>query len=159
MSSDTLTMEELGPAHPIVREATFRALGCKLEPSEIQKFLDKAASPQTPSPIGATANVDIAIWGKCKCDPDGQPWRYDNSIWGGPAYFGSSIGFMYTAYDSWDAFFQNTSSCHVQGIASGGGILQINWFNRDSVPVGQFNGAAGGVGLLEAGGSGGWTRK
>jgi len=157
MSIDTLTMEELGPSHPIVREASFRVLGRRLEASEVQKFLDNASGTRVPAPIGATADVNIAIWGKLKCYPDGQPWKYDISIWGGPAYFGSSIGFMYTAYETWDAFFQNVTSAHVQGIASGGGILQINWFNGNGTPVGQFNGAAGGIGLLEAGGSGGWT--
>ena len=157
MTNDTLTMQELGPSHPIVREATFRSLGRRLDASAVQKFLDEAAGPQAPAPIGATAQVNIAIWGKVNVDPDGQPWRYDQTIWGGPAYFGSSIGFMYTAYDNWDAFFRNVTSVHAQGIASGGGILQINWFNSNSTPVGQFNGAAGGIGLLEAGGSGGWT--
>jgi hypothetical protein len=154
--SQTLTQQDLRPTHPLVREATHRAMKARLEADEVQKFLDQAVSATAPAPIGATATVNIAIWGKVQCDPDGQPWKYDTTIWGGPAYFGSSIGFMYTAYDTWDAFFRNTSSVHVQGVTSGGGILQINWFNQSGTPVGQFNGVAGGIGLLEAGGSGGW---
>ena len=157
MTTDTLTMEELGPSHPLVRESTYRLLGRRMDAAQVQRFLDKASGAGVPSPIGATADVNIAIWGKLKCNPDGQPWKYGITVWGGPAYFGSSIGFMYTAYDTWDAFFQNVTSAHAQGIASGGGILQINWMNGDGTPVGQFNGAAGGIGLLECGGSGGWT--
>jgi hypothetical protein len=71
----------------------------------------------------------------------------------------TKVGFMYTAYETWDAFFNNVTSAHVQGIAVEGGILQINWFNASGTPVGQFNGVAGGIGLLEAGGEGKWQRK
>lgn len=157
--AQALTTADLLPTNPIVRDSTIRALGSRVDASEVKNFLDKAASDATPAPIGATASVKIAVWGKVTCDPDGQPWRYDQTIWGGPAYFGDSIGFMYTAYDSWDAFFRYVTSVHCQGIAEAGGILQINWFNGNGVPVGQFNGAAGGIGLLEAGGSGGWSHK
>jgi hypothetical protein len=66
---------------------------------------------------------------------------------------------MYTAYDSWDAFFRNVTSAHAQGIAEAGGILQINWFIENGTPVGQFNGAAGGIGVVECGGSGKWQKK
>jgi hypothetical protein len=152
------TSDELLPTHPLVRDTTIRVLGQRLDAGEVKTFLDKASSTAVPAPIGATANVNIAIWGKVHCEPDGQPWVFDTSIWGGPAYFGSSIGFMYTAYESWDAFFQNVTGVHVQGVISGGGILQINWL-AGQTPVGQFNGAAGGIGVLEAGGDGRWTHK
>ena len=157
--STTLSEQELRPTHPLVQEATIKALKVRIEPGEVQKFLNQATSAAAPAPIGATASVNIAIWGKVKCDPDGQPWRYDTSIWGGPAFFGSGIGFMYTAYDNWDAFFRSVTSVHTQGIISGGGILQINWFNAGGTPVGQFNGVVGGIGALEAGGSGTWQSK
>ncbi|SDN59236.1 hypothetical protein SAMN04489726_7319 [Allokutzneria albata] len=157
--AEALAANELGPHNPIVRAATVHSLGRRLDPGEIEKFLDDMVSASVPAPIGATASVKIAIWGKVDCDPNGQPWSYDASIWGGPAYFGQAAGFMYTAYQTWDAFFRNVTSVHVQGIASAGGILQINWFNHSGTPVGQFNGAAGGVGVLEAGGSGGWSHR
>ena len=157
--TDVLTEEQLAPTNPLISESTVKVFERRFDAGAVQEFLDKTASPSTPPAIGATASVDIAIWGKARCSPDSQPWLYDNTIWGGPAYFGTSTGFMYTAYDSWDAFFKNVTSCHCQGIAEGGGILQINWFNASAVPVGQYNGVAGGIGLLEAGGSGGWVHK
>ncbi|OAA27819.1 hypothetical protein UG55_1007147 [Frankia sp. EI5c] len=156
--SQTFTERELTPENPLLRDATVEALTPRVEPQEIQKFLELAASVSTPAPLGATGSVNIAIWGTVDCKPQGQPWKYNTEIWGGPAYFGSAVGVMYTAYDTWDAFFRNVTSVHAQGIAEGGGILQINWMNSSGVPCGQFNGAAGGVGLLEAGGSGGWQR-
>lgn len=157
--TQTLTEHDLRPTNPLVQQATMAAMKGRVEPGEVRKFLDQAASDSVPAPIGATASVNIAIWGKVQCDPDGQPWKYDTTIWGGPAYFGSAVGFMYTAYETWDAFFRNVTGVHTQGIISGGGILQVNWFNGDGTPVGQFNGVAGGIGLLEAGGSGEWQRK
>ncbi|MFB9909697.1 hypothetical protein [Allokutzneria oryzae] len=154
-----LSPSELSPTHPALRAATIHSLGRRLDASEIQKFLEDLVSSSVPAPTGATASAKIAIWGKVTCEPDGQPWQYDTTIWGGPAYFGSSVGFLYTAYRSWDEFFRNVTSVHVQGIISGGGILQINWFNQGGTPVGQFNGAAGGIGVLEAGGSGRWSHR
>lgn len=157
--TQTVSEQDLRPTNPLLQEAMIKALKQRRSADEVQEFLNRAVSATVPSPIGATATVNIAVWGKVQVDPDGQPWKYDATIWGGPAYFGSSVGFMYTAYDAWDAFFQNVTSVHVQGIVSGGGILQVNWFNSSGLPVGQFNGVAGGIGLLEAGGSGKWQHK
>jgi hypothetical protein len=154
-----LSERELSPLNPIVQAATMHSLSRRIEVSEVQQFLDKMVSAEVPAPIGATASVRIAIWGKVTVEPNGEPWTYDTSIWGGPAYFGQSAGFMYTAYGTWDEFFRNVTSVHVQGVASAGGILQVNWFNHSGTPVGQFNGVAGGVGVLEAGGSGGWSHR
>ena len=83
-------------------------------------------------------------------------YYYDVDSWGLGAQGGTSLGVMYTAYDNWEAFFQNVTSYHVQGIADAGGILQVNWFISNGTPVGQYNGAMAGVGALEAGGSGKW---
>ena len=153
------TAQDLRPTRDIVQKATLKALRGRVDEGEVRRFLEKAASNDVPAPIGATASLKIAVWGKLGCDPDGQPWKYDITVWGGPAYFGESVGFMYTAYETWDAFFRYVTGAHVQGIAEAGGILQINWFNESGVPVGQFNGAAGGIGLVEAGGSGTWQKK
>lgn len=155
---ENLTAQDLRPTSDIVQEATLKALQGRIKEDEVRRFLNEVVSDSVPDPIGATASVNIAIWGKLVCEPDGQPWKYDITVWGGPAYFGGSAKFMYTAYNLWDVFFRNVTSAHVQGIASGGGILQVNWFNESGTPVGQFNGAAGGIGRLEAGGSGKWQR-
>lgn len=157
--SDQMTAQKLDPSAEVIRAATLKTLKGQVEEADIQKFLKEATSASAPPALGATANLNIAVWGKLKCDPDKQPWKYDITVWGGPAYFGSSVGFMYTAYNTWDAFFNSVTSAHAQGIISGGGILQINWFNSSGTPVGQFNGAAGGIGLVEAGGSGRWEKK
>jgi hypothetical protein len=151
------TTEELQPTNPAVQEAT-RALLERRDDVDVQEFLEKLGA-DTPSPIGATVDLKIAVWGKLHVEPDGQPWVWDSTVWGAGAYIGSAVGFMYTAYDSWDAFFQNCTAVHVQGIDVGGGILQVNWFNSSGVPVGQFNGAAAGAGAIEGGGSGKWTHK
>jgi hypothetical protein len=159
MSQSTTTAEQLHPSNPQLREAAKKALETQIPEKDVQTYLDKVGSAATPAPIGATIDLKLAVWGKLLVEPDGQPWKYDNTVWGGPGYIGSGVGFMYTAYDSWDAFFQNVTSCHVQGIDVGGGILQVNWFISNGTPVGQFNGAAGGIGAVEGGGSGKWTHK
>jgi len=160
MSDDKqMTAQALRPDQNELKEATLQALGKRVDEKELQEFLAKASSDSAPDPIGATASLDLAVWGKLKCDPDKKPWKYDITVWGGPAYFGTAVGFMYTAYTSWDAFFANVTSAWVQAGAAGGGFIQINWFNKDGVPVGQFNGASGGAGVAEAGGSGKWQKK
>ena len=156
--SQQVSSDELAPTSDRIRQLTVDRLSAQLSEQELDDYLSKLGEG-APAPIGATVDVKIAVWGKVSVDPDGQPWKYDNTIWGGPAYFGSSVGFMYTAYDSWDAFFQNVSSCHIQGVDVGGGVLQVNWFIPNGTPVGQFNGVAAGAGLVEGGGSGKWQHK
>lgn len=162
--TDPTTDKIFRPDLDALRQATIKALQPQIGDAQASDFVAKLSGANAPPPVGATANVTIAIWGKCTCDPDNKnpavkAWKFDQTAWGGPAYGGSSVGFLYTAYNDWDAFFRNVTSFHCQGIASGGGILQINWFNKSGTPVGQFNGAAGGIGLLEAGGKGGWEKR
>lgn len=157
--SNQLTAQQLHPTSDVIRAATIKSLKDRVKEDEIEKFLSETASASAAPVLGAVTTVNIAVWGKLSCEPDKEPWKYDITIWGGPAYFGTSIGFMYTAYTDWDAFFKNVTSAHVQGIASGGGILQVNWFISNGTPVGQFNGAAGAIGLVEGGGSGKWQKK
>jgi hypothetical protein len=154
--SNTLIANDLRPDQEAIADATVRAFKGRVDEDEVRRFLKAAA--ETPAPIGATASLKLAVWGKLyvSCEADGRKCVYDQTAWGGPAYFGDSVGFMYTAYDSWAAFFANVTGFHVQGIAEGGGILQVNWFIANGTPVGQFNGVAGGIGAVEAGGSGGW---
>ena len=152
--------EILKPNIEAVQAATLRAFKGKVKDDEVNRFLDAIASSAVPAPIGATASLTFAaIYGVVKCEPRGQPWEFDADVWGVGAAAISSVGFMYTAYENWDAFFSLTTAFHVQGIAVEGGIFQINWFNESGVPIGQFNGAAGGMAVFEAGGSGKWKKK
>ncbi len=147
------------PNFETVKAATLRAFKGKVKDHEVNRFLDTIASSAVPAPIGATASLTFAaIYGVVKCEPRGQPWKFDADVWGVGAAAISSVGLMYTAYENWDAFFSLTTAFHVQGIADAGGIFQINWFNKSGVPIGQFNGAAGGIAVFEAGGSGKWKK-
>ncbi|GIG39000.1 hypothetical protein [Cellulomonas phragmiteti] len=159
--STTIDDDRLRPDDPAVRRRAEETLGARLDEGAAADFVSSLTAPSAPAPIGATASLNLAVWGKVEVTtdgPDGQRWSYHTTVWGGPAYFGSSVGFLYTAYDSWSAFFANAHAVHVQGITSPVGVLQVNWFNRDGTPVGQFNGAAGGIGLVEAGGDGSWRQ-
>src|ERR1700730_2085287 len=147
-----LTEKDLLPTSPVVEQATIRALKGRVEADEVRKFL-REASRSEPGALGATASVNIFIWGKVKCYPE-APWHYDTTIWGGPAASIESVGFIYTAYRTWDDFFRNVTGVHLQCDST----LQINWF-ADGTPVGQFNGAATGNAHFEAGGEGKWQRK
>jgi hypothetical protein len=152
-----LTENDLLPTSLVVEQATIKALKGRVEADEVRKFLREASRSVAPA-LGATVSVNIAIWGKVKCCPTDTPWHYDATIWGGPAFFGESVGVMFTAYDTWDRFFANVTGVWVQGVADGAGLLQVTWF-ADAVLVGQFDGLAGAIGLLEAGGEGRWQHK
>lgn len=152
--------EILAPNSDVVKPATMRALKGRVKEGEVERFLDTAASSTVPGPISATASLIFAvIYGVVKCEPRNEPWLYHADVWGLGGAGISTVGLMYTAYDTWDGFFSLTTAFHVQGIADGGGIFQINWFNKDGVPIGQFNGAAAGIGVFEAGGGGKWKKK
>jgi len=161
--SDALAASEelLAPTREPIRAATLARLP-KLpgvDQSAVAGFPDKLAA-SVPAPLSAKASLIFAvIYGKLTVDGLPDPyakWHFNADIWGIGATGGTAIGIMYTAYDSWAAFFASVTAYHVQGIASGGGILQVNWFNKSGVPVGQFNGAMAGAGGLEAGGPGTW---
>ena len=164
--SEILTPERediLAPDHEIIQSHTLRGLrGLRgvADDDEIKEFQKKLASDNVPAPISASASLTFALfYGVIKCEPKAQPWRFDEDVWGVGAAAIASVGFMYTAYDNWDAFFRNTTAFHVQGITDGGGIYQINWFNRSGTPIGQYNGAAGGIAAFEAGGAGKWKKR
>lgn len=154
--NENVSAETMSMAHAELRQATEVALGQQVPRPDLDANLSALTSAQAAPAIGATASVKLAIWGKIEVETDGQPWKYDETIWGGPAYVGSGVGFMYTAYETWDAFFRNVSSFHAQRVDAGGGVFQVNWFISNGTPVGQFNGVAGGVGVFEAGGAGTW---
>ena len=162
--SDTLVAERaelLSPESKLIREGTIRNLGrmARIDTADAMKFSDDLLKGAP----ALSAKADIifgAIYGKLTVSDLPSPYQkkvYKSDVWGVGATGGTSIGVMYTAYSDWSAFFKNVTSCHVQGIADGAGILQVNWFISNGTPVGQFNGAMAGAGGLEAGGSGKWT--
>lgn len=157
----TPNTELLSPNTDVIRPATIAALKALrgVDDAAATQFPEKLAAT-VPAPLSAKASIIFALFfGKLTVDGLPEPyqkWKYDVDVWGGGATGGTAIGLMYTAYDSWDAFFRNVTSFHVQAIAEGGGILQVNWFIANATPVGQFNGALGGLGALEAGGPGVW---
>lgn len=161
--TDLVTPELIRPTEPAIASATIGALGSL-------RGVDHAAARALPGKLAASgapvlqAKADIihvVIYGdltvRVQTDPY-QAYEFHESSWGLGAAGGTALGFMYTAYNSWDAFFANVTSYHVQGIAEGGGILQVNWFIANGTPVGQFNGAMAGAGGLEGGGPGRWKR-
>ncbi len=107
----------------------------------------------------ANAQVTVTsafIYGTVQCKIESLKKEFDGTHWGiGLAGF-AATGVVYTAYNDWTAFFDNAKGYHVQSAGVAGGVVQINWFNGDGVPVGQFDGIAGGVGAMEVGGSGSW---
>ena len=110
----------------------------------------------------ASAKVTVTaafIYGTVQCEIESQRKVFDGTHWGiGLGGFGAT-GVIYTAYNNWQGFFDNAKAYHVQSAGVAGGIVQVNWFNSDGVPVGQFDGIAGGVGAMEVGGSGSWKNK
>ncbi|HEX7118215.1 MAG TPA: hypothetical protein VF212_05475 [Longimicrobiales bacterium] len=159
------TTRQLLPTDEVVKAATLRALKGEafrgaLGDEEIERFLNEAVGAGVPSPIQAEGDLKfIAIYGKITCQPSPDPWKkyyMDETAWGIGGSMITSLGFMYTAYETWDAFFKNTTAYHAQGIADAGGIFQINWFNSSGVPVGQYNAAAGGIAVFQCGGSCTW---
>lgn len=143
----------------VAQAATRHAFKGKLNDEEVERFIDATTGSASgiPSPITATGSAYFGlIFGVVKCTPASQPYTFEEKAWGIGASAGSGAGLIYTAYDSWDAFFKNTAGYHAQGIADGGGILQINFFNSSAIPIGQYNGVAGGIGVFECGGKGTW---
>lgn len=109
------------------------------------------------APLSAQVNVATAFfYGTVECVVNSKKKRFSGKHWGfGLAGFGS-IGCLYTAYYDWDSFFREAKGYHVQCIGAAGGFVQVTWFSESGVPVGQYNGVAGGIGAMEVGGSGEW---
>lgn len=149
------------------KDATIKALAGKVKDEDIETLLKRIPAEVAvsdvlgaPSPSEAKAELyTVAVYGYVKCTPTNLDHEFEANHWGIGLAAMASYGFMYTAYNSWDALFRETSGYHAQGIADAGGILQITWFNGSGVPIGQFNSAAGGIGVFEVGGSGSWKKK
>jgi hypothetical protein len=167
---DILTQTQAPEFVKTIRNATNKALKGKVSEDDIHKLLSSMGEETTeagmlkgihvPSPAEATAELyTIAVYGYVKCSPTHLPYYFEANHWGIGLAAMRCYGFMYTAYENWDALFNETRGYHAQGIAEAGGILQITWFNGKHQPVGQFNAAAGGIGVFEVGGSGRWHKK
>ena len=159
MKEDLLSNQEFMQA---CKNAAYNALNGIVDEEELKKFLEAPSNAAVPKPIWAEATLGvIGIFGGIGCKPEkseNQPWKFDATVWGlGGAVF-KGIGFIYTAYTSWEAFFERTAGFHAQGVADMGGIFQINWFNKGGVPVGQFNSISGGLGAFQVGGQGKWVK-
>lgn len=149
------------------KDATIKSFAGKINDEDIKKLLncmpEETASYDelgVPTPAEAKAELyTVAIYGYVKCTPTKLDHEFEANHWGLGLTAMAAYGFMYTAYDSWKALFSETRGYHAQGIADAGGILQINWLNGSGVPVGQFNAAAGGIGVFEVGGSARWKKK
>jgi hypothetical protein len=144
----------------VVQAATLRALKGKVNDGELKRFVDLGAAVGVPAPIRASGSLwATVIYSGMKCEPTGYPYYFEEGGWGLGLGIVTTGGILYTAYETWDAFWQETAGYHAQGISEGGGILQFNFFNSSGVPVGQFNGVAGGIGAFEFGGTGKWKKK
>lgn len=162
--SDTLLAEKenLKPTSHVIAPATVKSLKSLrgVDAAEAASFPRKLEASGAPVLSAKASIIFVAFYGKLSVDGLPSPYqrrKFEVDSWGLGATGGTSIGVMYTAYDNWDAFFRNVTSYHAQGIADGGGFLQVNWFIANGTPVGQFNGAMAGAGGLEAGGPGKWT--
>jgi len=148
------------PTNPNFDEATSNLKNLRgVEAASVDSYAEKLAVSAAPALSAKADIIFAAFYGNLTMKILADPYKkkyYDESVWGAGATGGTAVGIMYTAYNNWDAFFKNVTSFHVQGIAKGGGFLQVNWFISNATPVGQFNGAMGGLGLLEAGGPGKW---
>ncbi|MEM6793352.1 MAG: hypothetical protein AAF725_05190 [Acidobacteriota bacterium] len=153
------TASNLMPTQDALRELTDKALGDRVDRKELDRFYDLVGSGSGAEVLGATASLKIFVWGVLHCEPYDKPYSFDAEVWGAGASAVESVGFMYTAYTEWGPFFRDTTAFHVQGAAVEGGVLQINWFRKDGLPIGQYNGVAGGIGAFEAGGAGTWNRR
>ena len=148
------------PTDPNFQKATSNLKNLRgIDAASIDSYAEKLATT-TASVLAAKADIIFALfYGNLTVKITTDSYKNKNGdvdIWGIGAAGGTSIGMMYTAYDNWDAFFMNVTAYHVQGVAEGGGFLQVNWFISNGTPVGQFNGAMGGAGALEAGGAWKW---
>lgn len=120
---------------------------------DVEKVKTGLDAPNSSAKVNVTAAF---IYGTVSCEIDSQHKRFDGTHWGiGLAGF-AATGIIYTAYNDWQTFFNNATAYHIQSAGVAGGVVQVNWFNGSGIPVGQFDGIAGGAGAMEVGGSGSW---
>ena len=142
----------------IADAATRRTFEGKMDPQEIETFLNVMRSEYTPSPLFATAELNaIVVGGQVLCKPNAS-YHFNHIVWGLGVSDVQSIGALYTAYSNWDDFWKNSSSFWAQGLADDGGIYMITYFDDHHAPTGQFVGPCSGIALFEGGGKGHWHK-
>lgn len=166
MSKELQQENDLASVH---REATIKALKGKVDDAELQSFLQKMddsrnllGTSNDDRCIEATGSIIVAaVYGKVKCEISSLPYVFDASVWGIGAAGFTALGTIFNAYDpsNWDYFFKKVRKFHAQGIAKGGGVFQITFFDKKNVPIGQFNSVAVGAGVFQVGGEGKWKKR
>lgn len=146
------------PTREQVEEVTRQNLKGKLDDEAIGKYLDAAAGPPH---IPANGSLKFAgVVGTVECGPteEHSEQHFRTTVYGGGfADVSGVVGTLSTSI-GWAKFFQETTGCHVQTTSIYGGWLQINFF-RELELIGQFNGLAVGIGIVEAGGNGHWRKR
>jgi len=155
-------MSQAALARPGLQKATRKLSKLKgVDEAAVQQYQAKLQASGAKVLKARASILFIAFYGELSVNVQTSPytkWKFEVDSWGLGAQGGDSLGMMYTAYDNWDAFFKNVTSYHIQGASTGGGFLQVNWFIKNGTPVGQFNGAQLGAGVIEAGGPGKWKK-
>lgn len=105
----------------------------------------------------ATGSVYVAgFFGIVKCTVDSDKKLFEAYTWGIGGSIFTSGGVLFTAYDSWDDFYNETHFYHAQGGSYIGGIFQITFMDQHHNLIGQYNSVGGGYSLFEVGGGGRW---
>lgn len=108
----------------------------------------------------ATGQVYVAgFFGIVKCTVDSDNKLFEAYTWGVGGSIFTSGGVLFTAYDSWDDFYNETHFYHAQGGSYIGGIFQITFMDKGHNLIGQYNSVCGGYSLFETGGGGKWKSK
>lgn len=142
------------------KEATIKAYEGKVSKETLDGIVNLIPNPSTNGvSVSCAGDVNLTaafIYGTVVCELPSKHKTFQGEHWGlGLAGF-RATGTFYSAYSSWEAVFDNATFYHVQCLGAAAGIVQVNWFNKDGVPVAQFNGIAGGLGAMQVGGKGSW---
>ncbi|MDQ0363104.1 hypothetical protein [Breznakia pachnodae] len=156
----------------ICRNATIELFKDKITSDDIQTLLDcmpmvnnnELLIPESSFSIPKVINSEVLItsslgWSIIRVTPSDtqyQTWRMDERVWGTRIGSGVASGFIYTVYESYEAFFKYTTTYQLKSVNKYDDILQINWFNSSGLPIAQFNGVLEGGPILEIGGGCYW---
>lgn len=144
--------------------ATLRALEGKVCDTDLENLLKSMPTNfcKVDSARAVQAEASLfrpVIFARISCKLEGKPYRFEAQERGPGLHESIAVGILYHSYENenaWDMFFREATSYHAQGIEEGRGIFQINWFRKDGVPIGQFNGVMVVPSIFELGGSGKW---
>lgn len=155
----------------LLKENTLKTFKGKVDNDSLDKLIQSMPdyefkdgifiASNDPRLINAKASLKMVFYGELNCfDLEGYKSTFCQKVWGpGVGSVDSVIGGMYNVYEdsNWPYFFRQADKVHVQGIAGTVGTVQISWFDKNNTPIGQFNSAAVGAGVFEAGGDGRWN--